>query len=77
MKNSDVIVITIRCASVGSEDEDIDVTSDEERNILEEIKQEVKKNVASEMKQELDVYRLAKISATKGDVCWKNSAGEC
>lgn len=41
----------------GDDDDDVTVTSDEERDILEEIKEEIKKNVITEMQGELEVYR--------------------
>jgi len=48
--------VSLHCLT-GSDDDDVTITSDEERDIMKEIKEEIKKNVATEMHKELEVYR--------------------
>ena len=53
------------CFNSENESEDISVCSDEERDIMAEIRAEITQKVREEMKSELEVYQQAKSNLNK------------
>lgn len=50
-------LLTMQCIDLDGDGDDVSVTSDEERNIIASIREEMKKDVVQEMQHELDLYK--------------------